>query len=616
MPLPGIHLLTLEGAQEKLLADPAFSATGAILADHPKFAALGSLTHDLLYFTPDAIPLFDYAKPEATFIFQLLEKLEPIFKFFDKLRDIEEKIEKGADLITFGFYSEIKETAEAIAATLTTVIEAAVVSKVDLWEKIFSPPPLAEGYREDSGKDNSWYWGDMVHYRLTGIWAQTLFGAAGTDRELRAFALGAASHFATDVTIHPLVNLAVGSIFRSYTHRHHFVENFLDVVAWQRFKKQNLLDAGMMERINLTGLKLDRLGAGEILARAKMPDKLATLIADTLMQVYRNNPPPRRLATAFLSANDVQIGYKFFLILLKIAEDKFDPPKPPDFDLNTLRKVFDALNFAPPPPFGSPAFCLSLGCLENFVESVLDFVQWGAEQLVKIFALSVVFLNELAAVGARLVLYAIKMVLYNIYRAVRLILVIGGVSYPFDESEAALLNTMLSLITPVTGGRSLLSVPIRDEDYPHQKETPLPPGFPLRQFHHLFYPPNLPFAKGKEDPIVRGFPTLVYPLGESIEFFLQDLPFNEAHVEELLRSPSPEQTFQLLRNGRTLGNAIDFTTHLMKEAVLGRLSRHDWDMDADRGYAWRNWAWGPERPAVGSPGTERVDAFYHRLPPP
>lgn len=617
MPLSGIHLLALEGAQEKLLADPLFSGTGAILEAHPRFAALGAHAHDLLYVTPDVIPLFNYADPAAAFLFQLLEQLEPIFKLFDEIREFGEKVESGVDLVTGGVYGEIKATSESVVTTLITLIEAVVVSKVDLWEKIISPPPLAEGYREDSGLLKSWYWGDMAHYRSTGNFAQTLYQRAGTDPQLKAFALGAASHFATDATIHPLVNVIVGSIFRNYTHRHHFVENFLDAVAWQRFKKENLLNAGVLERINLTGLELNKIGAIEILARAEMPDKLAKLIADTLMEVYRDNPPPRRLTTAFLSTTDIQIGYKFFLMLIKITENKLDPPEPPTFDLEILKKLLDALQFDPPlPPFLGSSFCFTPGCLKNYIDSVLEFAEWAAEQLAKILALSAAFLAELTAVGAKLVLYLLQMILYYVYRAARAVLVIGGISIPFDSDEASFLDRMFRAIPLITSDVSLLSVPGLDNDYPHQKETPLPSDIPLVQFHHIFYPPNLPFAKGKENPDVRGFPGSQYPLGESVEFFIRDLPFNAAHVEDLLRSDSPETTFRLLRSGRTLGNAIDFTAHLMREAVMGRLGRHDWNMDADRGYAWRNWAWGPDRPDIGSPGTDTIKAFYHKLPPP
>jgi hypothetical protein len=79
-------------------------------------------------------------------------------------------------------------------------------------------------------------WFDMFHYRRTSRFTQALFRNAGAhptkSEQFTAFAVGWASHCATDVVGHSFVNAKCGGPYRLHWQRHHLIEGHMDAAVY------------------------------------------------------------------------------------------------------------------------------------------------------------------------------------------------------------------------------------------------------------------------------------------------------------------------------------------------------------------------------------------------
>jgi hypothetical protein len=601
MPSLGTHLLVLDGAASQLAAGAPGNPGTTILENLP-FASLGAVIQDVLYLVPDSSPRAEVVETQLR---GFLELFEPFFEFESKYIDpLVAQLTNGANLATQGLYGDFVATSQAVAQAIETSIEAMVVQQIDPWEIILAPPPLSLGHREVDGA-NSWYWGDMVHYRQTGNFSQTLYDLAATPAE-RAFALGSATHIAGDVVLHPFVNSIVGGPYRNHPHRHHFVENLLDTVAWQRLRSANVLDAGLAERINVTGQPLPDTAA-EIIAGVNLPDNLIGLLDKTLRTVYP--VPPMRLSTSWPAAADYNVAYELFLLLSTLASQKLDPPQPPSISLASLNNLLQQIGFTPPP--GLPGQrCKTFLCLEDLLTSIVNFINWGLEQLQKISQLAAAVLANLAVDAAKYLLYLIQSVLYNVYRASRRVLVEMGLMMPFDYDEALDIDQDYTANLELSQGRSLLSSGPIDPAYPHLT-PPHPNGYV--SFHHLSYPTTPAEQPLELSALVYGDVlvdliqgTSTSPLAQQVNLYLSLVaPMDTASEAAFAISQIPPDP--------SLGSAVSFATYLIQQQVASpsALQTEDWNLDSDRGYAFRDWTWGPDAPLPGSPGSPSVDARYN-----
>lgn len=610
MPGLGTHLLVLDNVRGRLIqsTNPAYSGAGLRLAAHPEFASLGAAAQDLLYLAPDTSATFHTI---ADILVKLTDVIAPLVKQEQMFVDpIAAQIDQALNWVTQGLYGAFQETAETFAVTVETLLESLVVQAVDPWELVFPPPPLSQGFRQVDGA-NSWYWGDMVHYRCTGRFSQTLYDFAkltGDDR-LIAFALGSVTHIGTDVTVHPFVNAVVGAPYRNHAHRHHFVENFVETLSWQRLTGTNVLDVDLVGRLNVKQDKLET--ANDILLIASLPDEVIDLMDRTLRAVYPN--PPMRLPGGYLEKADYNFAYKIFMLLVKLSVSRLDPPKPPPISFSSLQNLLSALGLTPPPGLPNLSHCKSLFCAKELFLAILDFVKWGIQQLAKIAAAPAALLLSLSIDAAKYVLYLIQSVLYNLYRSYRRVLVWMGFAVPFDYEEAVEIDGEYRNNQEMSGGRSLLSS-APDPEYPHLAGRPTGSSGSFQSFHHLPYPKQGMESGGTLAPATQA--SLTY--GDALQFILSQEPVLPFSVKALKDSAAPLGTdstthaFQGLLPVAGTGNAIDFSTFLIQETIGDQLSSHNWNLDSDRGYAWNTWDWTPDRPAKGSPGTGEVDAFYDK----
>jgi hypothetical protein len=597
MPGLGTHLLVLDEVALSLgdIDNPASTRAGELLRAHRQYAALGAVAQDLLYFAPDQGPRSQSA---AQILVDLVDVVAPFVKFKNRYIDpFVEKIGVGLDTVTLGLFYELLKTAELLCANVEVSLEGLVGRSFDPWESILPPPPIRKGYREVAGA-NSWFWGDMAHYRCTGRFAQTLLDLAG-DPELEAFALGSATHIATDVAVHPLVNAIVGGPYRSHAHRHHFVENFLDTLAWERLAGSNVLDVNLADRLNVTDGKLPESGF-EIFIVARMPNKVARLLVDALRASYPN--PPLRIPGGYLGTEDVQFAYKLLLLVATLAGHKVEPPPfPPTLDFPTLRDLLDKLALDPPPGLPSLRSCRTMACAIDLFQGILEFAKWATVQIAKIAALPAAVLLGFSVDVIKYVLHLVQTALYHSYRSLRRTLVWLGLAIPYSISEAESLDREYRENLQMSGGRSLLAASL-DEGYPRLSDSR-----GAHPFHHLPYPQT-----GTEEPTAHA--SLVY--GDALATVLRGQRFDVVQALRFLGEPSPEGTEAASSPSLSTpvpsgaGNAIDFSGFLIRQALSNRLGFHDWNMDADRGYGWRAWSWRIDRPVQGSPGTDLVEAFY------
>lgn len=610
MPGLGTHLLVLDNVRERLIqsTNPAYSDAGLLLAAHPEYSYLGAAAQDLLYAAPDSSERF---REVADILVELTDVIAPLVKLEQMYVDpIVAQINQGLNWATQGLYDAFLKTAETFSVTVKTLLTSLVVEEVDPWELLVPAPPLSQGHREIDGA-NSWYWGDMVHYRCTGRFSQTLYDLAKASKNdsLIAFALGSVTHIGTDVTVHPFVNAVVGAPYRNHPHRHHFVENFVETLSWQRLAGQNVLDTDLVGRLNV---KQDRLEtANDIVLIASLPDEVIALLDRTLRTVYPN--PPQRLPGGYLNKDDYNFAYKVFMLLVKLSTSRLDPPQPPPISFLSLQNLQNALGLTPPPGLPNPSKCKTLFCAKDLLLAIIDFVQWGIQQLAKIAAAPITLLLGLTIEAAKYLLYLIQSILYNAYRSYRRVLVWMGFAVPFDYEEAVEIDGEYRDNLEMSGGRSLLSTS-PDPKYPHLAGRPTGVLGNFQSFHHLPYPKQGMESGGTLAPATQA--SLAY--GDVLQFILSQEPLLPFSLDALKNSATPlgtdstTQAFQGLLPVAGTGNSIDFCTFLIEETLNQNLSTHNWNLDSDRGYAWQTWDWTPNYPATGSPGTGEVDAFYDK----
>lgn len=142
------------------------------------------------------------------------------------------------------------------------------------------------------GSRGATQWADRMHYERTGdmikVGVETLATAPPSEDRRKAFAwlLGYAAHVATDVTIHPVVELKVGPYAQNKKH-HRICELHQDAYIFQRL---NLGGVGLSEHLD-SGI----WGCCDTPGSGRMDFAISTLWRSMLKQCYpsafRASPP-------------------------------------------------------------------------------------------------------------------------------------------------------------------------------------------------------------------------------------------------------------------------------------------------------------------------------------
>jgi len=358
----------------------------------------------------------------------------------------------------------------------------------------------------NKGIDNQdFVWSDMLHYRRTAqfalqLWANALAERASADAEVtkakaakdqaaldaanamlmtakrhQAYALGYATHIATDTAAHGFVNQKSGGPFRTHWQRHHLVENHMDAEVYNidrgGQRTYNMLtEAALHYRIAFSqdggstkqslpdydptsqSLQQHYLWRRRLDLNSELPDDLAEFISKTL-ELYPLAtgtdpvPLPSDSSPGIIQGNDgrptvlqIQDAYLWLYRYIKMATTDgfaYDKPTPPDVFPNWEWPVLtDPHSEAPDEQdnkidfFHHPLLFL----LKLFL-FILLFVVWLVTIIPSLIGDLVTYLPRL------LTYYAIELPLYYIVKLERSVLVATGYTLPMqDEIDSGLIE--------------------------------------------------------------------------------------------------------------------------------------------------------------------------------
>lgn len=227
MPTSGVHVTVLElVAGDPDLREHLVGDDDSTLA----YAKLGAIGPDLFYALAD---LGGGLQDMVNYLVKTAGSFQCIFDLIGKANDAIEQVESDA---TFGlsesFNEIIGEFEDAIGLIGSTIHSGLLAMLVDNGLNLF---PYLESPRQRDLPREEWFWADNLHYVRTGRFAKALLVNSAGNPLHRAYAMGYATHYVTDVVGHPFINQVVRSPWRMYWQRHHLVENFVDVHTWARW---------------------------------------------------------------------------------------------------------------------------------------------------------------------------------------------------------------------------------------------------------------------------------------------------------------------------------------------------------------------------------------------
>jgi hypothetical protein len=162
-------------------------------------------------------------------------------------------------------------------------------------------------------------------------------------------------------------------------------------------------------------------------------------------------------------------------------------------------------------------------------------------------------------------------------------------------------------VTKVLGDRSsqdsMPSEPSPDPQFPHIH--------PADEHHH---PWDYPMTKAELEPTIAG----PFSCGDQPDLLLQNtMTGNQALRMQFEKAADPQQTRQIatqITGKNNMGDPINFSTYLIWQLTRSKFPTNvdasritDWNLDADRGYAYKCWDWNRFPAPPGGP----VDGIPH-----
>jgi hypothetical protein len=620
MPKYGIHHTVLTDATGQLLGSPDANAqaAGAVLATNPLIANLGAVGPDLFFWAPD------YEVVDKLYV--LYENIDELVQLYNQIvqpiRDIVDAIVEPVEdavetlaprtvALIRALVAEMRETARLFEATVNTGLFAGVISGANLITDAAGIPSLAAAFFDyfrpplQTGKnEEEWYWFDMLHYRRTGDFGRQLVANAhrGTAQQ-QAYAYGYLSHIATDLVGHAYVNQVVGGPYRLQVQRHVTVESFMDTWKFQQYYGENI----NLVLFNKLGLDMGLDAAGNM---RPLDSSVGDLIHQTLQDVYNDVAHPTRLpGDGFLTREQVDQTYEIFFKVLQLMKNQAvaRPEEPFSGVAEILQDVLEDLLEPPPSPPSSPSGVCSLedifsfgltassrDCyneffdqLEDWFDYLGDLLSWAFETLLDLLDLLQSLLLSLPISVLLAILYGLQLLLYEIYQMVRATLALEGFVFP----EPRDLNDAhgRSLITPLQCGINGCPTFTRLVAFPTGGQI-IYPRLTNLSVSHLVCPP----ASAELPVTTPGFEAVVPTI--TPDQFINILPLDLEALAMYANSPSPASTRALYNRCRRIGNATDLTAWMIGVASDARapdsvenLAFTNWNLDSDRGYAYKTW---------------------------
>ncbi len=608
-----------------------------LMTTYPGTALLGSVGPDLLFFSPEY--------PEFNFVVQFAHNMKSLKNEYGKIKEsigkalepieqaikdspvpIDETITIAADILPLeclsGFVDEVKQSAETFSSALRDTLLTGIDGGIDLVSDAAGLPSFSHGIFDQlftpgaqaGEREWDWYWFDMLHYRNSGRFAKKLLEHAQTDRQ-KAYALGYLTHVGADMVGHAFVNRIVCGPYRLHPQRHVIVENFIDAYQYRE-------DRGRSVNESLYSRLIDTMaedGTCKVDEYSGYVEGFSTEIRDLIDKAFRSSfpdtptsqgdsKPPR---PEYLSRGDITKTFENFHVTMSYLADGYVPC--PNSLLDQYDDVADYLNDilsnfeAPPspPPTGNTEFCLSWECITYAVDHIDEWMsyfkelaEWTFETIANALDLLLELFCEAALAMVRAFFYLVEYLSYQLYQQMHFLMALNGFVTPEagqvrdDPRAETMVHT--GLTGPVIASRGPITthVPPWEATYPrrhdHNTRAIRPPDTSVE------LPPT-------------GFPTVNaddYP-----GWYIRDAPWPdlEATIRAYAEAATPAEA-QALANpnnpGRqVLGNAVELASWLMQEGLqvveeearTGRPNPRsplvfcNWDLDADRGYAYKQW---------------------------
>ena len=403
---------------------------------------------------------------------------------------------------------------------------------------------------------------------------------------------------------------------------------------------------------------------------SEMPDELAQLLADAMERTYDTGTLPQLDKPSDSSPRiilgkdgrpepvDIQHAYLVMFRYMKhvmvdgFAHEKPNPPSVfPNLDFPLLTDPHDA-----EPGEGDTDMSLA-----DVILAILRFIFWLIAVAVWLATVIPAFFADLATYIPRLVTYySIQLPLYYILKAERSVLVMTGYLLPMqdeidiglvrlctghqdmflallrdmDDALANLEDAALAALqgkvdqvihdfkaTPEQAIAKILgdlaaaatapAEPFPDPAYPHSQ--PLDANGDPDEYHHPWVYPTSPVEM---DPTIAG----PYGCGDLPHVLLAgDIPGNQQIRAQFERAGRPQETDAIAKRVTAvdnLGDPVNFSSYLIWQLTrpdlpdVGETRITDWNLDADRGYAYKCWDWNRYlKPEDGMP----MDPAHHVL---
>lgn len=388
-----------------------------------------------------------------------------------------------------------------------------------------------------------WWWMDLLHYRLPGTFASNLLGLAMTPAQ-KSYANGYLTHVAGDITGHPFINRLVEGPFRNHAYRHLVIEGLVDTYLWDYCQKGDIANSRLHDHCSL--------GSNQI-------EQVCSLISRALRETYKGSLVP---SFGYPTEGNLHSAYSLMIDYLKLSTSKTAkrPEPPPD----SLDEVWEELQevFKESQPGRAPNWDPS-----DPMSSILAILGWawkGLVLLAMIATLPWALGARIANLPARWIVYFLRLAVYMMVSAVRMLLALMGWGYASSEdfSNFGFLKEFITI-------RAI-------DNYPYKSPLKKPP----------FYWLMSPRAADAETELQGTYPGSI-PSGARPNWLIDRS--NKLHPDAiaLLTANDPKQTKELLYNmeGTAFGNPIDFAISMRS----GNFPIPDLDLDGDRGYAYRTW---------------------------
>jgi hypothetical protein len=628
--------------------DPAWpgadtTALSSFMREHRNFATLGAIGPDLFFFLPDfrdeyGISISSVLTKVLLFLEDLYSSVDPYISKWEKyLGPISEDTAEEMSRLTGGLSETVGDISGELSSILIGALEKFVTQQVD-WFGYFSLG-LNQGFDEQA-----YYWSDMLHYRGTGQFGHALWRNANSanDDTLRAYALGYITHLATDVTGHAFINSIAGGPYRQHWQRHHLVENHCDafwylgdlaeaaphtIGGYNQYTESALYydiafgdNGSVVTRPSFpTGNTLrDNWERRRLLdIDSSLPDSIAALLTQSMKDTFyvAGVQHPKILSgDGRPSDQQVAAAYDLLFRFLKYATvDGFshEPPDPPP--------VFGNLDFPTPTDPGSDSSPAGGGGgggnggsfwdeLLSFILAIVNAITYVLEVVTYILTLPLAIIADVLNYPLRYLLYlALELPLFHLLKDFRAVMVLTGYFSPMEDEIATSLvqigTTSAESFDQVKAEMGDAFGGLQQNPPPPSTERFVPPVYPTlnsntgqdadKEYHHPWAYPQT-----KLEP----FATTVgpYAVGADPSVLFADIPTSPILRDEYETADSPQTTesyASALTPQSNLGDPVTFSEYLLWLSTRDdnlyeeTISIVDWNLDSDRGYAYKCWDW-------------------------